>query len=174
MEEKGRADIKAAAPHSVDIMVKHAADMRYVGQEHAVTVEVPGELFAKRDIAGIKARFDAVHQVRYGYASADENAEIVSLRLSVTGVIGKPSQAPLAAASGKVDDALIGVRPVEFGVLGGRIDTPIYSRDKLSAGHAIAGPALIQEYASTTVLAPGDRLTVDPFGNLDITVDVQS
>jgi N-methylhydantoinase A len=66
------------------------------------------------------------------------------------------------------------VRPVEFGVLGGRIDTPIYDRDKLGAGHAVSGPALIQEYASTTVLAPGDTLTVDRFGNLDINVDVQS
>jgi len=174
MQQKGRADIEAAAPHTVDIVVKHAADMRYVGQEHAVTVEVPGELFEKRDIAGIKARFDAVHQVRYGYASADENAEIVSLRLSVTGVIGKPSQAPLAAGTGSVDDALISVRPVEFGVLGGRIDTPIYAREKLSAGHTIEGPALIQEYASTTVLAPGDTLTVDRLGNLDINVDAQS
>ena len=154
--------------------MKHFADMRYVGQEHAVTVEVPGELFEKRDIAGIKARFDVVHQVRYGYASADESAEIVSLRLSVTGVIGKPSQAPLAAGTGTIDDALISVRPVEFGVLGGRIDTPIYAREKLSAGHTIKGPALIQEYASTTVLAPGDTLTVDRLGNLDINVDVQS
>ena len=174
MEERGRADIQAAAPHAVDIVVKHAADMRYVGQEHAVTVAVPGELFANRDVAGIKARFDAVHEIRYGYASADENAEIVSLRLSVTGVIGKPSQAPVAAGSATPDAALIGIRPVEFGVLGGRIDTPIYAREQLGAGHAIAGPALIQEYASTTVLAPGDRLTVDHLGNLDINVDVQS
>ena len=59
-------------------------------------------------------------------------------------------------------------------MLGGRIDTPLYAREKLTAGNAIAGPALIQEYASTTVLAPGDKLTVDRFGNLDITVDVQS
>ena len=59
-------------------------------------------------------------------------------------------------------------------MLGGRIETPIYAREKLSAGDAIAGPALIQEYASTTVLAPGDALTVDRLGNLDIKVDVQS
>jgi N-methylhydantoinase A len=173
MEAQGRADVHAAAPHNVDIVVRHAADMRYIGQEHAVTVEVPGDLFAKRDIAGIKARFDAVHQVRYGYASADEKAEIVSLRLSVTGVIGKPAQTALPRGSGSPDAALISVRPVEFGVLGGRIDTPIYARDKLGAGDTLAGPALIQEYASTTVLTPGDTLKVDRFGNLDITVDVQ-
>jgi N-methylhydantoinase A len=174
MERRGRADIKAAAPHTVDVVVKYAADMRYVGQEHAVTVEVPGELFARRDIVGIKARFDAVHQVRYGYASADENAEIVSLRLSVTGMIRKPVQAPMAEGGGGAESALIAVRPVDFGVLGGRIDTPIYAREKLSAGNRISGPALIQEYASTTVLAPSDTLTVDRFGNLDITVDAQS
>lgn len=174
MEARGRAEIHAAAPDAVDIVVKHAADMRYIGQEHAVTVEVPGELFANRDVAGIKARFDAVHEVRYGYASGGENAEIVSLRLSVTGVIGKPGQALIPDSTASIDEALIGVRPVEFGVMGGPIDTPIYAREKLAAGHAIAGPALIQEYASTTVLAPGDRLVVDRFGNLDIAVDVQS
>jgi N-methylhydantoinase A len=153
--------------------VKHAADMRYVGQEHAVTVEVPGELFANRDVPGIKARFDAVHDVRYGYSSRDENAEIVSLRLSVIGVITKPDHTPVAAdGTTSPDAALIGLRPVEFGVLGGRVDTPIYAREKLAAGQCAAGPALVQEYASTTVLAPGDRLQVDRFGNLDIEVDV--
>ena len=60
MQEKGRADIKAAAPHAVDIVVKHAADMRYIGQEHAVTVELAGELFQTRRYRRHHARFDAV------------------------------------------------------------------------------------------------------------------
>ncbi len=68
--------------------------------------------------------------------------------------------------------ALIRKSNVEFGVLGGRLDTPIYDRDRLPAGSRIHGPALVQEYASTTVVAPGDRLIVDRFGNLDIEVDV--
>jgi N-methylhydantoinase A len=173
MEARGRDEIRAAAPDAVEAVIKHAADMRYVGQEHAVTVEVPGDLFADRDIAGIKGRFDAVHVQRYGYASPDEAAEIVSLRLSVTGVIAKPELAPIAVSNGaNADAALIGVRPVEFGVLGGRRDTPVYDRAKLAAGHRIEGPALIQEYASTTVLPPGDRLVVDGLGNLDIAVEV--
>jgi len=173
MEQQGRDEIRAAAPNAVEIVVKHSADMRYVGQEHAVSVDVPGALFADRDVAGIKARFDAVHDVRYGYSSRDENAEIVSLRLSVVGVIAKPEHAPIAAgATTSADAALIGLRPVEFGVLGGRIDTPVYAREKLAAGQRIAGPALVQEYASTTVLPPGDHLTVDRFGNLDIAIDV--
>jgi N-methylhydantoinase A len=40
----------------------------------------------------------------------------------------------------------------------------------LRAGNRIAGPALVEEHASTTVLAPGDALTVDDYGNLAVTV----
>ena len=170
---RGRADINAAAPHSVDIVVKHAADMRYIGQEHAVTVEVPGELFARRDTAGIKARFDAVHQVRYGYASADEKAEIVSLRLSVTGVIGKPAQT--AARRRQRFDRCGADQRAAGGIWRARRThryADLCAREARRRRYASPGLALIQEYASTTVLAPGDTLTVDRLGNLDITVDV--
>jgi len=173
MEQRGRNDIDSAAPERLEIVVKHAMDMRYVGQEHAVTVEIDGAAFARRDIGAIKAAFDAVHAQRYGYASDDESAEIVSLRLSVIGVIAKPGQASIAPSAGHSPDAaLIGVRAVEFGVLGGRLETPTYDRARLQRGHRVSGPALIQEYASTTVLPPGDALVVDAMGNLDITIEV--
>ena len=173
MEARGREDIARASPGDLAVEVGHAADMRYVGQEHAVTVHFDGALIGARDIEGVKAAFDRVHKQRYGYSSADEKAEIVSLRLSVTGVVAKPGRPAIARAETPSPEvALIGIRPVEFGVLGGRRDTPIYDRDRLRAGHVVQGPALIQEYASTTVLSPGDSLTVDQFGNLDIRVEV--
>ena len=50
------------------------------------------------------------------------------------------------------------------------LKTPAYARDGLKAGNRIAGPALIEEHASTTVLLPGDRMQVDRFGNLLIEV----
>jgi N-methylhydantoinase A len=170
MEERGRAEILLAAPQSLEIRVKHAADMRYVGQEHAVTVDIPGALFAARDVVAIKEHFDAVHEVRYGYSAKDEKAEIVSLRMSVTGIIAKPDHPP-HGTSGNADAALIRTAQVEFGVLGGQLETPVYDRDRLPAAAVITGPALIQEYASTTVVAPGNRLTVDQFGNLLIEVN---
>jgi N-methylhydantoinase A len=171
MDRRGREEITAAAGGAIEIEAKYAADMRYVGQEHAVTVEVPAAAFRKRDLAAIKAAFDAVHVVRYGYSSEDEQAEIVSIRLSVIGKIRKPAPAPVPAAAGGAEAALISVGRVDFGVLGGVRDTPIYDRARLATGHRITGPALIQEYASTTVLPPGDVLTVDARGNLDIAVE---
>jgi N-methylhydantoinase A len=111
MEQRGRSDIDSAAPERLDILVKHAVDMRYIGQEHAVTVEIPTDAFARRDVEAIKTAFDAVHNQRYGYASKDESAEIVSLRLSVIGVIAKPGHSPIAASTSASPDASADRRP---------------------------------------------------------------
>ena len=68
--------------------------MRYVLQEHAVTVDLPVELFKNEDRDGIKQRFDAVHQTRYGFSVPNEKAEIVSLRGAI---IGEMKQAGVRA-----------------------------------------------------------------------------
>ena len=173
MERRGREEVAAAAPGAIDVAVGHALDMRYVGQEHAVSVAVSGDALKSGDVAHIKAAFDAVHLQRYGYASADERAEIVSLRLAVVGAIAKPAHAPLAPAAGPdAADAVIGRRIVDYGARGGRCEAAVYDRARLCAGHRLAGPAIVQEYASATVLSPGDALVVDAYGNLDITVEV--
>ena len=173
MERRGRREVEEAAPGDVDIVVAHAADMRYVGQEHAVTVALPDSVLHGRDVAAIKAAFDAVHEQRYGYASSTESAEIVSLRMSVTGLIARPELGSVRRAEGTLAGvALIGRRQVDFGVPGGPCDAPVYDRSRLAVGHRVVGPALIQEYASTTVLLPGDELAVVSRGHLDIRVSL--
>jgi N-methylhydantoinase A len=59
---------------------------------------------------------------------------------------------------------------VYFASFGEFRDVPTFSRARLIAGNRIAGPAIVEEHASTTVLMPGDALEVDAFGNLGITV----
>ena len=63
-----------------------------------------------------------------------------------------------------------GEKPVYFRDAGGFVTTKVYVRDHLRPGHAITGPALIEEHASTTVVAPGDTLAVDAYGNLLIAI----
>ena len=171
MVDRGTREIEEASPDNLEIVASYGADMRYIGQEHAVAVEIPRVLLEARDSAGIKKLFDEVHSVRYGYHSAAESAEIVSLRVSVIGRMPKPVAARLERAAGAdAGEALRETRAVHFGVLGGRVETPVFDRPRLLAGHAFRGPALIEEHASTTVLAPGDRLEVDDYGNLHIEV----
>jgi N-methylhydantoinase A len=167
LEKRGRHEIAGTAVTPQRIILKRAADMRYVGQEHAVTVELPLRLFKNEDRRAIKRRFDAMHEQRYGTSAPDEPAEIVSLRSTVSGTLRKPplqkigrAQAAKAAPTGK--------RQVY--VDGAFRATSIYARMALAAGHRISGPALIEEHASTTLLLPGDRLEVDLYGNLLIKI----
>src|SRR5262249_38068072 len=171
MERRGRAAVGHSDVAVAGIAVQRAADMRYVGQEHAVTVELPVELFRQEDRAGIKRRFDAVHETRYGYSAPTEQAEIVSLRGAVTGLLRKPGFESIAAGTAEPPAASFrGARPVYFAEARRHLDTPTYDRARLTAGNHIAGPALIEEYASTTVVHPGDVVTVDAFGDLVIEV----
>jgi len=171
LEDVGRRAIASSAVTPERITVKRAADMRYVGQEHAVTVDLPGEVFATQDRAAIKRHFDEMHEQRYGTSAPAERAEIVSLRTTVTGVMRKPPQERVA--SGDVVPAAAahtGKRSVHFGEAGGFIATPTFARAHLLAGNRIEGPALIEEHASTTVVLPGAVAEVDAFGNLVIAV----
>jgi len=169
MEKTGAADLARSRDMIVEMRTERGADMRYVGQEHAVTVHLPQSLFEARDRAGIKARFDAVHETRYGYSAPGEKAEIVSLRSATIGLMRKPALEPVGAASDDAQAAFSGKRPVYFAATG-MVETPTYDRGRLKAGNRIEGPALIEEHASTTVVEPRDVLKVDAFGNLHIEV----
>ncbi|MFZ3338349.1 MAG: hydantoinase/oxoprolinase family protein [Xanthobacteraceae bacterium] len=169
LERQGRDAIAGTSVKPQRIEIKRAADMRYVGQEHAVTVDLPMAVFARKDRKAIKRHFDAMHAQRYGTSAPEERAEIVSLRSTVTGLMRKPPQSKIARGQ-KIPPktAFGGKRRVYYA---GRFHaTPTYRRAALLAGNRIKGPALIEEYASTTVLMPGDALDVDQFGNLVIAV----
>jgi N-methylhydantoinase A len=173
MEREGTKDIRAANGDDTKILSSRSMDMRYVGQEHAVTADIPTAMFESRDAAGIKAQFDAIHQIRYGYASHDEAVEIVSLRCSVSGLMPKPTLDTIAAGTPKAPvEALIERRPVYFSQSNGFVETPVYARAKLLAGNAMIGPCLIEEHATTTVVPPGAKMVVDRFG--DLLIDTKS
>ena len=112
-----------------------------------------------------------MHETRYGYSAKGEKAEIVSLRGAVTGLMRKPAFEHIAAGGAEPPAAASrGTRAVYFAEAGKHVDTPTYQRPALLGGNRIAGPALIEEYASTTVIHPGDLLTVDAFGDLVIEI----
>jgi len=169
LEQQGRDAIAGTSVKPHKVVIKRAADMRYVGQEHAVTVDLPLRVFAKQDRTAIKRHFDEMHARRYGTSAPQERAEIVSLRSTVTGLMRKPSTGKIARGARQPSKAAFaGKRPVYFA--SGFRATPTYRRAALVAGNRIKGPALIEEHASTTLLTPGDALEVDAYGNLVITV----
>ena len=170
MEAEGMKAIAGSAVTPEEVVIERAADMRYVGQEHAVTVDLPTEFFKSQDRAAIKNHFDDLHAVRYGTSAPKEPADLVSLRVTVLGRMRKPPRQAVAEGSEQpAPEALRAHKQVYFRS-SGFVSTPIYKRPALRSGNRITGPALVEEHASTTVVQPGDTVLVDAFGNLQITV----
>ena len=170
MEDEGRAALAQSGVKADGVVIERAADMRYVGQEHAVTVDLPMAFFEGKDRSAIKQQFDELHKVRYGTSAPKEPADLVSLRVTVLGIMKKPPKHSVDEGSSKPEKAAVrAVKPVYFRS-GGWAETPVYKRDRLRAGNIISGPALIEEHASTTVMQPGDGMRVDELGNLQISI----
>jgi N-methylhydantoinase A len=167
--EQGRSSLAESRVRAASVRVHLAADMRYVGQEHSVTVELPPDLLAARDHQALKSRFDEVHRQRYGTCAPAEKVEVVTLRAAVVGVMDKPAIERIAEGSPTPPaQARRAAREVYFSELGCAVPAPVFNRNDLLAGNRIVGPALIEEHASTTVVLPSDELEVDVFGNLRI------
>jgi len=164
----GKKALEASGIPAQRVTISRAADMRYVGQEHPVTVQLPPDVFRRRNPDALKRQFDEEHLRRYGTNAPNERAEIVSLRATVSGVLKKPPLERIARGGKEpLASARRGRRAAFFGK---SVMTSVFAREALRAGNTIAGPALIEEHASTTVVLPGDRMKVDAFGNLEIEV----
>jgi N-methylhydantoinase A len=166
MESDGRASLIGEVPEGSALIARRGADMRYVGQEHSVTVELPASIFEAKDVAGIKNHFDEMHRRRYGFSNANA-AEIVSLHTSVIGYLPKPESQRIAPANTR---GAVESRNVYFSDAGGFVPTQVVQRSALVAGETFEGPMLVEEHASTTVVLPGDRLEVSPWGDLVIQI----
>jgi N-methylhydantoinase A len=137
-------------------------DMRYVGQNFELPVEL-GAADAMPDADALRAHFFGAHERSYGFFNPNDPVEIVNYRLTARGRLRQPEPLHHAPAAGP--PAPFEHRPIWFDADAPR-DTPVYDRGALAPGHTLAGPAVIEQLDATTLLYPGDRLTVDGVLNL--------
>lgn len=150
-----------------DVVYRYFFDIRYVGQEFTLTVPLAHEDLENSNRSTIRAAFDSLHEKRYAHHAPKEHAEILNLRLMVLGRRAKLALSPLPDGKSVKERE----RRRVFFESSSPVDTPVYDRNTLPAGVKIIGPALINEYGSTTVIFPGDELTVARTGELIITLE---
>ena len=148
---------------------KPSAELRYVGQEHTVTVPLAVNSFSRDLIDETIKHFNAAHAAQYGH-NMDDPVELVTLRLRAIGLLPRPQISQIAVGDGNATQAQIGSRAVYRHQQGARMDYTVYARPRLRAGDQIAGPAIVEEPSSTTILHAGDTLTVGAYGELVIKV----
>jgi N-methylhydantoinase A len=170
LEAEARQALESSGTAADRIVFERAADMRYVGQEHSVTVGMPATIAGEAARQKIKQLFDEAHEQRYSHSAPAEAADVVSLRVSALGRLRKP-KLPVIAPGGPTppQEARRGSRYVIFDGFGA-LSCEVYDRATLLAGNLIAGPAVIEEPASVTVLGPDDTAEVNRFGQLVLEV----
>lgn len=172
LEQEGRAALIRESIAEADMSFVRQIEMRYVGQSYELTLPLPnnGELSAA-EIAQLLEQFHREHERAYGHSAPGEPTEIVNLRLTALSRIKKPELRELAKQKNpdEIKQAIKAHRQVFFAESGGYVDCPIYDRYKLGASAIVPGPAIVEEFDSTTVIHPGFQARVDKFGNLLLT-----
>jgi len=144
------------------ITLARSIEMRYARQNHELAVEA-GRRLTPADLA---RRFHRAHRQAFGYASPEEPTELVTFRVAVTLPVTRPD----IAASPEPGEASRGSRPAYFESTKGFIETPVLERARLVPGYSVIGPVVIEQIDCTTVVEPGQPVTVDDHGNLVIAV----
>ena len=176
-EEWGRMETRALAEYLAQemeqekIVFSKFVDMRYLGQEHTVKVPVPHGEWDQQTIQEIVQRFHELHQHYYTFKLEGAQTQIVNLHLVAFGRVQKPEFYKLQNTAGTAAEALLETRPVLYEGAGW-LETRVYDRDKLAANVTLEGPAIVEEPSASTVIYPGQTLTVDLYGNLIIETGV--
>ena len=169
LTERAKQDLRGEGFADNEIALQALLDLRYAGQGYELTVPSPMPPLKAADLDEIRRRFDAQHEQAHGHKAESEPVELVSLRLVSTGLVPEAKLSPAKAAGGKVEAARTGERKIFFGKEQGLLTCQIYRRDLLEPGHKIAGPAVIEQLDTTTVIHPEQMATVDGYKNLIVT-----
>jgi len=158
------------------IDLRYSIDMRYVGQAHEVSLDVPAEIIEggveKGTIQKLEEMFHQRHEALFGHSSPGAAVEFITLSVSAVGPAPTLHMFEIEEGTEDPSGATKGKRSVYFEELNGYADCPTFERSELKANNVISGPAIVEQMDATTVIPPYHTATVDRYGNLIITVKV--
>jgi len=147
------------------IIFESRIDLRYLGQEHTVTVLIGSQTI---NVDAILEQFHEAHKKTYTFQLDDTPVEFVTYRLTASVDVPRPELKKIVGDDRSIGNAKTGSRLVNF-TEDGEKEAALYERNKLPPGGTITGPAIIEEATSTTLVHPGQTLDIDEFGFLHIT-----
>jgi N-methylhydantoinase A len=157
-------EIESILPGAGAPLTHRAADLRYLGQEHTVTV--PVESLAEWQT--LRGRFDEAHRRAYGYAASEVEVQLLNLRLTVVYPLEHPRLPPVPSTGEPV--APFETRRIYSTRAQDSVQCRVYQRDRLGAGHVVDGPAAVEEAGTTTIIDLGDVARVEEHGCLVVEI----
>jgi N-methylhydantoinase A len=158
------------ARHGFDItkaITTVRTEIRFVGQEHTLTVPISLDGDAASVVRRLREDFSGRHLAQYGQADISRGIEVVTVRATALGQVSHPSLIkPLSNREPVVPRS---VRRVWFSGANEFVESTIWAREDLVPGAQVDGPAVIEEWNSTILVAPHQMATVDEFGSVILT-----
>ncbi len=163
MEAEARRTV-AAGSFGAATKQSRLAYMRYVGQGHEIPVALPAGRMEAGDVAALRAAFDAEYARFYDRPVPGSDVEVMSFAVTVSTVTeaGQPLPPPAAAEGTPRRQRVLDT------ATGDEADWTVRDRWALAPGAAMAGPAIIAEDETSTLVPPGWTATVDERGYLDL------
>ena len=166
MERLGHAELAAQGVKPDAMAFIRELEIRYLGQGYELAVPMT-------TLAQAVEAFHQKHERTYGYASREDAVEVVAARLVAVGEVPKPNlsghgERSTSEAKRVVDEPRPSGHRQVYVTKKGWSNTPIYQREHLGVGATIAGPAIIEQYDSATLVAPSWTAAVDELGNLNL------
>ncbi len=143
-------------------------DCRYLRQYHEVSVEIPQDVFDRRDVAAIAAAFHQEHNRLYGYSledDADAPVEIINVRIQAVGEVEKPAFRTEAKSSADASHAIKGERPVYIPEDKEFRTVPVYDGHQMVHGNHVEGPAMIEQVTTAIFVGGTFNCVIDKFGS---------
>jgi N-methylhydantoinase A len=141
-----------------------SAEIKYIGQNTALSIPVGAPPLKEADIAALAEAFAVAHEGTFGYRSDAEGLQFVSLKVVGRGIPDAP-RLPDQVDLGRAFRAPASSRSAYYGPEHGWIETPVVSRMDLDTSPR-QGPLIVEEYDSTTVVRPGWTASIDGWNNI--------
>jgi N-methylhydantoinase A len=166
---EGRAQLKRDGLSEEGADFRFFADLRYVGQEHALPIRIDDADMLAGAASALHALFYVEHDKRYGQAAVSEQLEIINLRLVLTAARSDSiAEAWMAQTWQPAEPVAEMARRVIYDDAAEPVLSRVLWRPAMKPGDVVAGPVVIEEPNSTVLIHPRDRVTVTPAGHLII------
>jgi N-methylhydantoinase A/oxoprolinase/acetone carboxylase beta subunit len=172
LEDKARAQLEADGVPADRTLIHRVADCRYLGQGYELRVDVPSGAVDAAWVEKIRADFHDIHEREYSRRFEDADIEVPNVRVRGIGLM-PPLVMPDAEPGGESPDAALRHEGDAWFRVDGRLErvaTRYYDRAALAPGNRLLGPAIVNQYDSTTVIPPGVAAHVDRYGNILIAI----
>jgi N-methylhydantoinase A/oxoprolinase/acetone carboxylase beta subunit len=170
LEDQARAQLARDGIPADGVVIQRVADCRYLGQGYELRVDVGAGAVDRGWAEKLRADFNDIHEREYSRRFEEADIEIPNVRVRGVGV--QPAlETPEVEHGPETPDAGLRYEGEAWFRIDGKLDkvlTRYYDRASLRAGNRLLGPAIVNQYDSTTVVPPGISARVDRFGNIVI------